>query len=536
VGRDRSCQPDSDGDADAALLQTWYSVNRIRRALAWRQLPWAAAGTLMAVVMLWTFLVTPRYRSAALLQVQAQESGGGLSDALSSVPGGALLGLTRDGLETEMGILRSRRVIDAVIDSLALTVRRVSPASGRDSLVAVTIVEGPEPEGVLRFRREDDGRYEVFADKLVPELPLPTSVAPGDSFVVGNARIRLLAFPDGEGVPRFSLKLTPRYGTRRALLDRLEMLRPSIGSQLIAVTFDDADPVIAARALDVMIGEYMNYSSSTAGGDARATVDELRRQLDTLTRALSAAEERVRRYQEQTGLVVPEEQAAAQIKRYAVLRGQMDALGVEREALAQMLSIVRERSAEGMRTGAYRQLATFPTLISNRAIQDLLVALTELENDRSALLLLRSEQNADVRQLTDRIADIERQLQQLGAQYLEALDGQIAPLRTSIAQIDAELWALPERQMALVRLLREQKILGESYIALEKQVRQTEIFDAIRRDAIRVVDGPVAAHPDDPQFPKPLVHVVLALVLGLSVAGAIFALRSAAADRSAIAD
>jgi hypothetical protein len=32
------------------------------------------------------------------------------------------------------------------------------------------------------------------------------------------------------------------------------------------------------------------------------------------------------------------------------------------------------------------------------------------------------------------------------------------------------------------------------------------------------------------------VHVVLALVLGLSVAGAIFSLRSAAADRTAIAD
>jgi uncharacterized protein involved in exopolysaccharide biosynthesis len=215
------------------------------------------------------------------------------------------------------------------------------------------------------------------------------------------------------------------------------------------------------------------------------------------------------------------------VKRYAVLRGQVDALAVERDALSRMLTIVRERSADGTRTGAYRQLATFPTLISNRAIQDLLVALTELENDRSALLLLRSEQNADVRQLTQRITEIEQQLQQLGAQYLEALDGQLTPLRASLAEIDAELLALPEQQMALVRLLREQKILNEGYIALEKQVRQTEIMDAIRRDAIRVVDAPVAAHPDDPQFPKPAVHLVLALVLGLSVAGAIVALRTA---------
>lgn len=503
-------------------------MNALRSALAWRPLPWAAAGTLISLVMLWTFLATPRYRSAALLQVQAQESAaGGLSDALASVPGGALLGLARDGLETEMGVLRSRRVIDAVIDSLALTVRRVSPAAGRDSLVAVTMVEGPEPEGLLRFRRNDAGGYAVSADDLLPALPLPASVVPGDSFVVGNSQIRLLPSLRESGMRAFSLELTPRYDTRRDLLERLEMLRPSTGAQLIAVTFDDADPVIAARALEVMISEYINYTAGAAGGDARATVNELRRQLDTLTRALGAAEERVRRYQERTGLVVPEEQAVAQVKRYAVLRGQLDALSVERQALAQLLSIVRERSAGGTRTGAYRQLATFPTLISNRAIQDLLVALTALENDRSALLLLRSEQNADVRQLTERVTEIERQLQQLGTQYLEALDGQLAPLHASIAEIDAELMALPEQQMALVRLLRQQKILGEGYIALEQLVRQTEVLDAIRRDAIRVVDAPIAAHPDDPQFPKPLVHLVLALVLGLSAAGAIVALKSA---------
>lgn len=501
-------------------------MNYFARVLAWRPLPWTAAGAVIALVMLWTFLATPRYRSAALLQVQPQESSSGLSDALASVPGGALLGLSRDGLETEMGVLRSRRVIDAVLDSLALTVRRVAPAAGRDSLVAVTLLAGPEPEGTLTFTR-DGASYTITADDLLPKLPLPAAIAPGDSFIVGNAQIRLLSTLSADAPARFTLQLTPRYSARRSLLDRLEMLRPSTGAQLIAITFDDADPVIAARSLEVLIGEYVRYSARTAGGDARATAEELRRQLDTLTRALGAAEERVRRYQEQTGLVVPEEQAAAQVKRYAVLRGQVDALAVERDALARMLGIVRERSADGTRTGAYRQLATFPTLISNRAIQDLLVALTELENDRSALLLLRSEQNADVRQLTQRITEIEQQLQQLGAQYLEALEGQLTPLRQALAAIDAELLALPERQMALVRLLREQKILGEGYIALEKQVRQTEILDAIRRDAIRVVDAPVAAHPDDPQFPKPAVHFVLAVVLGLSLAGAIVALRGA---------
>lgn len=503
--------------------------------LHWRPLPYVVSTALIALVMAWTFLATPRYRSSALLQLTEQDAAGGLlGDALSSVPGGSLLGglggLGQDGLETEMGVLRSRRVVDAVMDSLALTVRRVSPAAGRDSLVRVRIVESaPEAEGRLRFSRSDDGRFALRASKLKPELSLPEFVAAGDSVLVGNAMIHLRSDLRDYDEDEFTLQLYPRYEARRAILERVEVLRPSSGAQLIAVTFDDPDPAVAARALEVMIAEYLSYTDRSATGDARFTVQGLRLSLDTLQRELRASEEAVRRYQERTGLVVPEAQAEAQVKRYAVLRGQQDALELERDALERMLTLVGERSQGGERTQAYRQLATFPTLISNRAIQDLLVALTELENDRSALLLLRSEQNADVRQLTARITEIETSLQQLGAQYLEALDGQLAPVRAAIAAIDAELLALPQQQTTLVRLLREAKMLSEGYVALQAQLRQTEILDAIRRDAVRVVDAPVEAHPDDPQFPKPMVHLALALVLALSAAGAIVALRGAVA-------
>jgi uncharacterized protein involved in exopolysaccharide biosynthesis len=262
-------------------------------------------------------------------------------------------------------------------------------------------------------------------------------------------------------------------------------------------------------------------------------VEELRRQLDAQSTALAQAERDLRAFQERTGIVVPDEQAAAQVKRYATLRGQLDLLTVERDALAQMLALVQGRASGASASSAYRQLATFPTLISNRAIQDLLVALTELENDRSALLLLRSEQNADVRQLTARIVEIETQLERLGAQYLEALDGQIAPTRASLAAIDQELGALPAQEMALVRLLRERTILSEGYLALQRQLRTTEVQDALRLDRVRVVDAPEPAHVDDPYFPKPAVHFVLGLVLALATAGAVVAARMSVAASGA---
>lgn len=494
----------------------------LKRLLAWRPLPWGLAASLVVLVMAWTFTATPRYRSSALLQLTPQTPTAPMADALSSLPGAGLLGLGRDGLETEMGLLQSRRVLDAVIDSLVLTVRREDPAVGRDSLVTLERIEGAEVEGLLVLRRDEGGRYAVDASELKPTLTLPQGIAAGERLQVGNVALTLRA----SDADRITLRFAPRYITRRTLESRLDLMRPSTGAQLIRVSLDDADPRIAARALERLLAEYMQYSSGTAGSDARATAEGLRVALDSARRALGAADAQLRSFQERTGLVVPEEQAAMQVARYAALRTQFDVLEVERRTLVELLQLVAQR-AEDRGPSAYRQLATFPNLISNAAIQELLKTLTELENDRSALRLLRSEQNADVRQLSARIGEIEEQLRRLGAEYLEGVARQAASVEDALAEIDRELGLLPERQVALLRLLREQKIASEAYVAIERQLRATELMEAVRREAVRVVDAPVAADVKDPQFPKPAVHLALALVLAAAAAAAVIALRGA---------
>ncbi len=493
------------------------------RLAAFRPLPWIVGGGLFLLVAAWTFTVQPRYRSEALLRVQGDQAGGGLLDAVASMPGAPLLGLGRDELETEIGVLRSRRVIDAVIDSLALTARLVDAGRGvaRSDFVDVTLGQGGEVEGILHFAPAGDGRFSLRAADLRPTVALPATVTVGEPITLGGTALRV------RGAEAFSLELSPRYVARRALESRLDVRRQSAGAQLIALTYDDPEPAVAAAVLDRMLAEYLDFTARAARGELGSTASELRRQIDQQGARLTAAENELRRYQERTGLVMPEEQAAAQVKRYATLRGTLDALEVERNALARLLALVNERSGDGRDAQVYRQLATFPSLITNRAIQDLLLSLTTLENDRSELRLLRTDENADVRQLTDRIAEIERQLQRLGTQYLESLDEQIKPTQAAIAAIDAELAAVPERELQFIRLYRERTILNEGYLFLQKQLRQTELQDALRLDQVRVVDYPSVADPDDPEFPKPLVNLVLGLVLALTGGGAVGAAQSA---------
>ena len=120
------------------------------------------------------------------------------------------------------------------------------------------------------------------------------------------------------------LQITPRYETRRRVESRLDVRRQGSGADLIALTFDDPDPLRAAAVLERMLAEYLDFARRAARGDAGTTAAELRRQVGEQQSRLTAAEESLRRYQEATGLVLPTEQGAAQVKRYAVLRGALD--------------------------------------------------------------------------------------------------------------------------------------------------------------------------------------------------------------------
>ncbi|MEP6992509.1 MAG: hypothetical protein ABJA80_16365, partial [bacterium] len=233
---------------------------------------------------------------------------------------------------------------------------------------------------------------------------------------------------------------------------------------------------------------------------------------------LAGAEERLRAFQQREKLIVPEEQAGQQVKRIALLDGRLDAVRVERDALARLLELIGQRSRGGKEPTAFRQLATFPSLITNRAIQDLLQALIELETKRSALGVTRTENNADVQQYSNRIADLEQQLYRTGSQYLESLDQQLASTSHEVRILTDTLAALPGSAMRFAQFARDRSIASEEYLQLTKQLKLAQLTDLLRKDKVHVVDSPRVANPDDPAFPRRGVQLTLGAILALVLA------------------
>ncbi|MHB1265146.1 MAG: GumC family protein [Gemmatimonadaceae bacterium] len=477
----------------------------------WKRMA-VAGGVVFGVAAAVVLLVPPRYRAEALLRVQSQSAGEGLLGSMDELSGVSALGLGRDEVETEVGVLSSRRMQDAAIDSLGMEAVMTRPRDyDRDGLVEVHSRGESTLEGTLTLERSAPDRWSVSAGWTGDSAAVPATVAANAPFAVGPLAFRI--FP---GAPaRMEFRLRPRYQVYEALDSRLEVRRRSTGSKLIELRYEDRDRHLAARVIDVILGAYLGFVTQGEQGDAGRTIAGLRRTADSVAAALRTADESLRDYQASSRLVAPTEQATLQVRRVAGLRSELDKVEVEREALQRLLTLVDERARGGRDASAYRQLATFPALISNRAIQDLLASLIALETERSKLTVRRSDDNPDVRAVNARIEELERDLRRLGSQYLESLEQQMRETSNALQQMTADLGGMPSAEMRYVRLARERTMLGESWILLQKQLRQAEVQDALRQDRVRLVDPPRVPQVDEAIFPRPAVHLTLGLVLAL---------------------
>ena len=492
----------------------------VRRMARWRWLILGVSAAVTTIVTTWALLATPRYRSEARVRIESKTQSPSLSDQVSSsTPGASLLGLMRDELETEVAVLNSDRILDATIDSLALGVRVTTPAASRASVLTAQVIDPSiDEDGSLTLRREAGGRYRAKRHKLEDVTTLPTVLTPGAPVRVGGTVISLAPQLASSGPSDIVVKFVPRYKVHKLLDKRLLIERQEGGSRLVEVSYEDPDRVLAAQVVDRVVAEFVAYTGRVERVNDTTVVSRLRGEVAEARRKLGESEVALRAFEERSRLIAPDEQATAQVKRISVISGKVDAISVERNALARMLAIIDERSRGGGGAASYRQLATFPSLITNRAIQDLLQALLDLENRRSLLGVRRTENNEEYKQVSDRIAEIEGQLHQLGPQYLESLDQQLASTARTVTSLTDTLEAMPAAAMQYGRLVRDRTVFEAIHLALQKQLKVAEVTDVLRQQRVRVVDPPRVANAKDHAFPKKAVMIPLGIVLGLVLA------------------
>ncbi|MCM0612646.1 polysaccharide biosynthesis tyrosine autokinase [Marinobacter sediminum] len=433
---------------------------------------WLIAAVTLVFTAIGVFyaLVQPSvYRANALIQVEEKQGG---------LPGMEELGgllETPSNAETEIQLIKSRRVLGGVVENLNLEItvrpdyfpligatiaRRYNGGEGElaepmwgegyawgGEKLTITRMEVPGEHGTFLLEAGDKNNWRLYNgdEELVLEGQTNT---PAEVNGFGLMVTELVAHPG----TRFNVSKRSQYAATMDLQKEVSASEKGRGSGVIELAYENTNPAVAEHVLAEVSQNYVRQNVERASAEAAKSLEFLRNSLPEVRKELEAAEQKLNQYQ------------------------------VEEETI--------DITAEG--TALLEQIVAFETRIS------------ELEFQR---------------------AEIDQRFQPTHPRY-KAWASQMAELKQRRAELNQRLSGLPETQQRLVRLRRDVEVGNKIYLQMLSNIQQLDIARAGTIGNVRLVDES-AVNNAEPVKPKRSMIAMVAVVLGGMVGVGIVMLRSA---------
>jgi tyrosine-protein kinase Etk/Wzc len=475
-------QPEADHDYGQALLR--HFVWRIRYLLLGG---FMAAAVLALLISLW---MRASYNASALIMVDKK---GGANASFGSAASLLGLGGGDSALENEIQVIKSRSLAQDVVRGLSLDADIYDPRNPDAPLGRI--------DRLVR-RHRNLTRQELYSrltvtdvvvnpDRLTKKKVWLTGVKDGWSCEGKRGK-------DGEAVDLGALKFTPHFGRahkpgmryriellpeRTALDDfngKLAVAPVNDAATVIGVRYDHHNPFITKQVVDTVVDKYLERYRQSLTGDydelLKYTAGEIKRTEAGLQRAL---DER-KRYQEEKGVYVVEQQGRVGIESISALTQRRASLLMSEQQNQYLLNLLEERSPEeaaaamqapGMseleaESGAFasqvRRLETerqtktdaHPDIIELR--RQVAVALSQLQNSV----------RANLQDIANNVEETDRQLQEARGQ-LNLLPAATARLALLTADIDSAT--------AILAMLRQTE--ADTELRKQQTVREIHLLD-----------------------------------------------------------
>ena len=460
-----------------------------------------ALTTLVAVAGAWwnQRQQVPQYTAEVLLQRHAERS------PLEALGIGPASGAPREGVATELEILRSRAVLAAVVDSLGL--RLVLNGSGAQQSRLISDVRVSQEAPAASYELAPSNREIALLDPRTGEAL--------DEAVPGR-------WLNGPGF-RARLTETVRLGEPVQLTimhhgDAVESVRGGLkieqvrGTSLIRVRYTSGDAALAAAVVNALAASYRRHRAARARQGAQRRREFILRQLTHLADSLEAAQEVLEKYQAQSATLDPRVEGQALFTTLVQAQNDVRSLRFQEGLLeALLLSMGNGPASDG---GLERIVVLGGALVPGG--QAMYSRLRELEDQRRRLTEPRygyRETGPGVEELDIAIAAKREEMRAVTREALRLQRTRLQAAQDRVREFRRQIGELPERAVAFARLQQRVDAVQRIFEQLLAKYYEAQIAEAVEAGDVEVVD-PASV----PQRPDPIPtrrNLALALVVGL---------------------
>jgi len=317
--------------------------------------------------------------------------------------------------------------------------------------------------------------------------------------------------------PDFSdiLARTPDPGRRETLLiDRflgnlkVELVR---NTRIVSVTYSAQDPQLAARAVNELFDQYVDYTLESRSESTSKAREWLQEQVTDLRGRVEKAQEELVNYSRQNEIIQLGENQTITVERLADLNRRL----VEAETDRIRAETLYRLSKEG-------NIDSLPPIVADTTIQSLNTKLAEFRQELAQLNVEYQPTHPRVLRVKEQIAEVEQQIAQAKRRIIGNIEAEFKAaarrekeLRTALEKQRAETLQQNERAVELSIKQRELAAEAQLYQGLLEKLNDVKLLSTLTTTNIQILDK--AEIPTVPARPRKLFNIGLSLLVGLVV-------------------
>lgn len=472
----------------------------VRRQALWIVVT-AAIGTALTVMV--TQRQRPVYEARATIRMADQQSAAPPTDVFAALS-------KPSTIETEMEILRSRTVVEDVVDTLGLRVTITNPKGApRGTLF-----------GILRLSRDaQPGSYMVTRDTSVFSITTPDGHMLGGAYgaplEAGGVEVEPLPLGATNGGPSYiTLAVMPTTDAAEMVRQGLRVSRPQPNAGIVAIAYQSTDQTQARDVVNAVAQAYIDRRRDNQRETYHAAVEFLQGQVVAVGAELAQAEKDMEQYRRAHNLIDPQAQASDQVQRRATLVVQREGLDDQSRVL---WDLVRRTRLPAESSAGWAQFAGSPIVAQNATMSGLLGQIIALVADRTQLLTRRTMADPDVITKSSMIATLQRQLGAIAQAALQSIEDQNRSLNQTLQLSDGRLAQVPEQQLQYERLKRQVDLNGSLYTLLQTRLKESQVSEASEIANVALVDP--ALVPTSPLGGRRFFNLLFGIALSILCGG-----------------
>ena len=483
----------------------------------WRLVAVCTVGV-VGIAVLFLLLAVPEYSATGVIQVSSSDMSE-TSEILDLAVG------QPSSVETEMEILRSRRIVRKAIEKLSLNIvqelssftadldvslRGKSPLGPalvalRKMVSELEIADWHEAPLDASFRFDDDGVSVHLEGGGAGKVPFGGKFeAKGVSFKIGKRNdavsgrtVEVTLVPFDIAVEQITEQMSVSVlGGRRK------------DTNLVKVAYQSPDRVIARDMVNAVMDAYKSFSLDWRTLSANRSAAFIEKQLESVRASLDRTDRDLEAFTRDNGAVFLPDQAQELITTGSQLDLEMRKADIQQQLLQMAASGISRAERKG----------TASALTSDFLFEDELLAraigtLNEMEMKHETLLADVTEVHPEVRRLEKEISNVRGQTKEMVMASLRRIKKRQNALAESLEGLQDKLKAFPskERQMAVLR--RNQEVTQDLYKFLLTKLEEARLLKESTTTDKRIIDR--ATTPFRHSWPRKQTTLLLAVILGL---------------------